>query len=526
MSQYSKIFLIGFCATFFTVSFFLFAGNINAWVFGGPLPTSITLESDNNPSDFGFEVTFTANVTGAGPTGTVVFKDNGIEIGSADLLAGEASFLTNSLAISTHSITAEYSGDPANLPSVSDPLEQTVNVVMKDTQTYLVSDNNPADIGNAVHFTATVSFGDATGSIYLYDGLDLLSTTSISFDLITATTDATFDIFSLSEGEHGITAQYLGDSNYNASISDVLTQIIVVPDTTAPVIFDIDDISIITTDQSGSVVEFSIPTAIDDTDGPVDVLCDYNSGDHFDVGTTTVTCTASDSPGNCAEKSFDIVVNYQEPEPSPSSGGGGFPYYVINSSAAENGSIIPAGALSLQQGTSQTFDITPDQGYEITDVLVDNVSQGPIQVYTFSNILTSHTISAEFFLIPAPASIPAPVSEPAPAPVLASVETSVALQEPVIQEHTDIQPEPVKVSVPVLSYNQSQPKEVEQENANENPSEQINILENPSPTNPNPFLASFSSAVVPYFWWILFLLIVLLIIYIIYRLSRRKDKKQ
>ena len=53
--------------------------------------------------------------------------------------------------------------------------------------------------------------------------------------------------------------------------------------------------------------------------------------------------------------------------------------------------IVPGGA-------NQTFTITPDSGYSVSQVLVDGVSQGAISTYTFTNVAASHTISATFVL--------------------------------------------------------------------------------------------------------------------------------
>jgi hypothetical protein len=50
-------------------------------------------------------------------------------------------------------------------------------------------------------------------------------------------------------------------------------------------------------------------------------------------------------------------------------------------------------------GASQKFTITPNTGYEIKDVLVDGVSVGPVEIYNFSNIFSSHTISVSFSAI-------------------------------------------------------------------------------------------------------------------------------
>jgi hypothetical protein len=77
--------------------------------------TATAVSSSVNPSEFGQSVTFTATVTsGAGtPTGTVQFKDGGVNIGAAQTLngGGVAQLTTSSLTAGTHTITAVYSGD-------------------------------------------------------------------------------------------------------------------------------------------------------------------------------------------------------------------------------------------------------------------------------------------------------------------------------------------------------------------------------------------------------------------------------
>jgi hypothetical protein len=68
----------------------------------------------------------------------------------------------------------------------------------------------------------------------------------------------------------------------------------------------------------------------------------------------------------------------------------------ITASAAAGGSITPAGPVSVGCGTDQAFTISPDLCHVIADVLVDGVSQGALTTYTFTNVITSHTISASF----------------------------------------------------------------------------------------------------------------------------------
>jgi len=76
--------------------------------------------------------------------------------------------------------------------------------------------------------------------------------------------------------------------------------------------------------------------------------------------------------------------------------------HTITSSVGSNGSITPLGATIVTEGNSQGFTITPDNGFTIATLVVDAVSIATSTSYTFSNVLTDHTISATFALIPAP----------------------------------------------------------------------------------------------------------------------------
>ena len=51
-------------------------------------------------------------------------------------------------------------------------------------------------------------------------------------------------------------------------------------------------------------------------------------------------------------------------------------------------------------GTNQTFTITPSDYYQIFNVQVDGVPQGPLAGYTFTNVSASHTIGVGFALLP------------------------------------------------------------------------------------------------------------------------------
>jgi hypothetical protein len=73
--------------------------------------------------------------------------------------------------------------------------------------------------------------------------------------------------------------------------------------------------------------------------------------------------------------------------------------YAITASAGTGGTISPTGAVSLNHGANQTFTITPNTGYTVSNVVVDGSSVGAVTTYTFSNVMAAHTINATFSAI-------------------------------------------------------------------------------------------------------------------------------
>jgi len=70
--------------------------------------------------------------------------------------------------------------------------------------------------------------------------------------------------------------------------------------------------------------------------------------------------------------------------------------YIIKATAGPNGSINPSGDIIVTYGDDQTFNFYPNIGYRIADVLVDGISVGKPNSYTFFNVTTNHTIHVEF----------------------------------------------------------------------------------------------------------------------------------
>ena len=74
----------------------------------------------------------------------------------------------------------------------------------------------------------------------------------------------------------------------------------------------------------------------------------------------------------------------------------GYSYYTIEATAGAGGSISPSGSVSVREGRDQTFTITPDKGYAVSNVKIDGKSIGAVKSYTFENVSRTHTIEVVF----------------------------------------------------------------------------------------------------------------------------------
>ena len=68
----------------------------------------------------------------------------------------------------------------------------------------------------------------------------------------------------------------------------------------------------------------------------------------------------------------------------------------IMAAAGEGGSITPCGTVKVERGMSQTFVIQPEEGYVISDVLVNGQSVGAVAEYTFCDVNADANITALF----------------------------------------------------------------------------------------------------------------------------------
>src|SRR5205085_1601263 len=133
---------------------------------------------------------------------------------------GVATFHTSALAVGTHSVTAVYTSDSANLAgSAAAPLSEQVTAAA--TKTTLSTSLATAVFGQAVMLKATISVvapgaGAPKGTVTFKDGATVIGTGTIVNGVVT------FQTNKLTKGTHTITVVYSGDVNFLASTSQSL----------------------------------------------------------------------------------------------------------------------------------------------------------------------------------------------------------------------------------------------------------------------------------------------------------------
>jgi hypothetical protein len=194
---------------------------------GATAASTTTTISPSAPQSFSrFKpVTFTAHIQHTGParpTGEVKFLDRGVSMGSGLVdCDGRASITTTGLAVGSHFVVADYQGNNNFAPSNSLGVHVTINTA--NTISTLTSSPNPSQYGQTVTFTAKVKGqyrGTPSGTVTFSDGSATLGTSPLNGGR------AKFSTAKLAVGSHSITATYSGDTNFAASASQALNQVV------------------------------------------------------------------------------------------------------------------------------------------------------------------------------------------------------------------------------------------------------------------------------------------------------------
>lgn len=206
----------------------LFAASTGSLVENVNGGATLALASSLNPSEVTQSVTFTATASAGNPaagvpTGSVTFTiDGNVSAVVAVDGSGRATLTTNTLAAGNHDVAASFAGSNGWNNATATDVTQVVN---NGTSTALTSSLNPANFGQTVMFTATVSaVGSAikpTGSVTFTDGGTPIATVAVA-----ANGTATFTSSTLAAGAHDIGAAFTGSNGWGNSVATDLSQVI------------------------------------------------------------------------------------------------------------------------------------------------------------------------------------------------------------------------------------------------------------------------------------------------------------
>jgi hypothetical protein len=70
--------------------------------------------------------------------------------------------------------------------------------------------------------------------------------------------------------------------------------------------------------------------------------------------------------------------------------------YALHVRHPVNGVIYPSGTVKVPHGEKRRFQIIPLPGYRVSELLVDKVSLGPVNTYTFKEVTGDHVLEAIF----------------------------------------------------------------------------------------------------------------------------------
>lgn len=148
--------------------------------------------------------------------------------------------------------------------------------------------------------------------------------------------------------------------------------------------------------QNDSGATSTLVTAVSGNDEPVSI-----NGQALSTGGSATVAIPNSGTTNIVvgigAKTYTLTILRNSGTGGNEGGGGsGYSYYTIKATAGAGGSISPSGNVSVREGRDQTFTITPDKGYAVSNVKIDGKSIGAVKSYTFENVSRTHTIEVIF----------------------------------------------------------------------------------------------------------------------------------
>ena len=203
----------------------------------------------------------------------------------------------------------------------------------------------------------------------------------------------------------------LGDTTVTCSTTGADASFTVtVQDTTPPVVTPPAPVTVEATGPGGATVSYGSASASDLVDGSLPATCAPPSGSTFPLGTTTVTCTATDSAGNTGSATTTVLVHDTTPPVIT-------PPADVTVVAAVGWDSVPpieSTVAAFLNGAKATDTVDPNPV-----ISHDHTGSFPIGTTTVTFTATDHSgnsASAKAHVTVEPAGSPPPSSPPPPPP--------------------------------------------------------------------------------------------------------------
>lgn len=359
-------------------------------------------------------LTGTASVAGATFSGDTLQEVAGaVHNASSSLVASPTSVAANGITTSTITATVRDqfnnpisgqnvtlaktsgSGSPVitSSPAVTNASGQATFTVKSTT---VASNVFTASNGGAYSKNVTVTFTDATKPV-----ITLLGTNPVSVEVGNPYVDA--GATALDNVDGNITGNIIttglpvdtsavGSTTVTYSVSDIagnvalpVNRTVNIVDTTAPVIEAHSNITVEATSSAGATVNYTSPATSDFVDGPGVATCSPISGTTFPIGTTVVTCNATDAHGNSAiATTFQVIVEDTTAPTTTSSGIDGDWHKLDVEVTLSCSDLLGSGCATTYYTTDGTPPTTLSSSY-VGPFTLATTGQYPIQYFSVDN---------------------------------------------------------------------------------------------------------------------------------------------
>ncbi|MGB0112827.1 MAG: HYR domain-containing protein, partial [Ilumatobacteraceae bacterium] len=291
----------------------------------GDTAPSVTVEqaeaqADPTSGDVTFDVVFTESVTGfdasdvelSGSAGATTATITEVDDSTAYTVTVSGMTSTGTVIASLRAGAATDAQGSESLASVSTDNSVRFVAPMRvrtPSSATTTVDNDPGLAGAFVEFDITVEGGTGGG------GVTCTPASGTFFPIGDTTVTCT-----ASDAVAALTAR----ATSSLTMPDVIeTFVVTVRDVEKPALSaaTVAPAPVRSTDGSPVAVTYTPPTITDNSETVTPVTCSHPSGSLFEVGSTTVTCSASDAAGNTLTTSFEVVVTHSPAAGEPTASG-------------------------------------------------------------------------------------------------------------------------------------------------------------------------------------------------------------